>query len=402
VFSLEIINNSGIDLDTSTPSIIDNTLYKTISPGYSTTVNYGGTISANYGPFTESILIQDNGNSIYTTHNIIGTMLLPDYCESQARASSPEEFLFDKAFIDYYAVSNDSLSADKSESINERLDFAYNLLKQPKTESVDEICKMIINLYPESVMGISFYAMGLLWEASQSDEAPDFKEDDFKVYLKELTERKEKYKLYGYAQLILSLLDVGNDITGLERLFSDYEYDILKELSLFHQFIHYYIYKRDDVTARTISDQLDKMFVDSRYGYQAHLIFGDDGYTLEGLKELIKNNRESLLAKRGESKTDILSEMPKEYELFNNYPNPFNPTTTIKYSVPKNSNVKLRVYNMMGQLIKTLVNESKAPGFYNVEWDGTNESNSKVASGIYFYRIECENFVANNKMILLK
>ena len=57
---------------------------------------------------------------------------------------------------------------------------------------------------------------------------------------------------------------------------------------------------------------------------------------------------------------------------------------------------------MMGQLIKTLVNESKAPGFYNVEWDGTNESNSKVASGIYFYRIECENFVANNKMILLK
>ena len=109
-----------------------------------------------------------------------------------------------------------------------------------------------------------------------------------------------------------------------------------------------------------------------------------------------------MLAKKGESKNDVLSEMPTEYELFNNYPNPFNPTTTIKYSVPKVGNVKLRVYNMMGQLIKTLVNDTKAPGFYNIEWNGTNESNSRVASGIYFYRFESGNFVANNKMILIK
>ncbi len=146
-------------------------------------------------------------------------------------------------------------------------------------------------------MGISFYAMGLLWEAAYSDiEAPDFSEKEFKSYLKELTERKEKYKINGYAQLILSLLDVGNDIEGLEKLFSDYKYDGLKELALFHQFIHYYVYKQDKETARKISDKLDKMFVDSRYGYQAHLIFEDEGYSLEGLKELLKKKQESLLS----------------------------------------------------------------------------------------------------------
>ena len=410
--NLTIQSQTNFDLDPSNSITYEPVIYRTISPDSYITVNYDGYMggAVDYGSFTSTITIIDNANSISKTHTVIGTLLLPDFCygETTALAASPEELLFDKAFVDFYVA--DTLQVEtknggkrEKKSIKERLDFAYKLLKKDKTEKIANICKDIIELYPESEMGISFYAMGLLWEAAYSDiEAPDFSEKDFKSYLKELTEKKEKYKINGYAQLILSLLDVGNDIEGLEKLFSDYEYDGLKELALFHQFIHYYIYKQDNETARKVSDQLDKMFVDSRYGYQAHLIFGDEGYTLEGLKELLKKKQESLLAKRGESKNDILSEIPKEYKLFNNYPNPFNPSTTIKYSVPKVSNVKLQVYNMMGQLIKTLVNETKAPGFYSVVWNGTNENDSKVASGIYFYRFESENFVANNKMILIK
>ena len=95
-------------------------------------------------------------------------------------------------------------------------------------------------------------------------------------------------------------------------------------------------------------------------------------------------------------------EIVHDYTLFQNYPNPFNPSTTIKFFVPKVSNVKLKIYNAKGQLIKTLVNEIKAPGLYNVKWNGTNENNSSVASGIYFYRFESDNFIANNKMILIR
>ena len=401
--------NYNYDLDyINTPTVYENQINFSLDAGQSKTINYRGCVPAYYGPFTEVLNITTSIGNI--THTIVGSIALPDFCygETQAMAASPEELLFDKAFVDFYVADTiqvETKNGKKREkkSIKERLDFAYNLLKKDKTEKVENICQEIIELYPESEMGISFYAMGLLWEAAYSDlEAPDFTEKDFNKFLKKLTEKKDKFKINGYAQLILSLLDVGNDIEGLEKLFSDYEYDGLKELALFHQFIHYYIYKQDNEIARKVSDQLDKMFVDSKYGYQAHLIFGDEGYTLEGLKELLKKKQESLLAKRGESKNDILSEMPKEYKLYNNYPNPFNPSTTIKYSVPKVSNVKLQVYNMMGQLIKTLVNETKAPGFYNILWSGTNENNSKVASGIYFYRFESENFIANNKMILIK
>jgi hypothetical protein len=145
------------------------------------------------------------------------------------------------------------------------------------------------------------------------------------------------------------------------------------------------------------------MFEDSKYGYQAHLMLNDEGYSLEGLKLLMKKKESNyLFAKSNSNGNGIFEEIPTEYELFNNYPNPFNPSTTIKYSVPKNSNIKVRIYNMMGQLIKTLVNESKSPGNYEVQWYGKNEENLSVASGIYFYQLESENFVKTNKMILLK
>jgi len=316
ILSLTIQSQTNFDLDPSNQITYEPIIYKTLIPGSSTTVNYDGYMGGvvDYGSFTSTITIIDNANSISKTHTVIGTLLLPDFCygETESLAASPEELLFDKAFVDFYVADTlqvETKNGEKREkkSIKERLDFAYNLLKKEKTEKVENICKEIIELYPESEMGISFYAIGLLWEASLSKEAPEFGEKEFKSYLKELTERKEKYKINGYAQLILSLLDVGNDIEGLERLFSDYKYDGLKELALFHQFIHYYIYKQNKEIARKVSDQLDKMFVDSRYGYQAHLIFGDEGYTLEGLKELLKKKQESLLAKRGESKNDILS-----------------------------------------------------------------------------------------------
>jgi hypothetical protein len=88
--------------------------------------------------------------------------------------------------------------------------------------------------------------------------------------------------------------------------------------------------------------------------------------------------------------------IPKVYTLMQNYPNPFNPTTTIRYDLPKSANVSLKVYNILGQLVATLVDERKEAGHYQVRW------NANVASGIYFYRLQAEEFVQTKKMILLK
>ncbi|UCF64743.1 MAG: S8 family serine peptidase [bacterium] len=102
--------------------------------------------------------------------------------------------------------------------------------------------------------------------------------------------------------------------------------------------------------------------------------------------------------------TNILSTagLPQDYMLSQNYPNPFNPNTNIHYELPRGSEVKLAVYNLLGQKVKTLVNSWRSAGRYDVEWKGDNDSGLAVSSGIYIYRIEAENFQKTMKMILMK
>jgi probable HAF family extracellular repeat protein len=88
---------------------------------------------------------------------------------------------------------------------------------------------------------------------------------------------------------------------------------------------------------------------------------------------------------------------PREYNLAQNYPNPFNPTTTIRFSIPQRSNVTLKVYDILGNDVTSLVNEEKERGFYTVNFDA-----SQLASGIYLYRIQAGSFVETKKMIVLK
>ena len=91
------------------------------------------------------------------------------------------------------------------------------------------------------------------------------------------------------------------------------------------------------------------------------------------------------------------SELPKEFKLYNNYPNPFNPTTNIKFDIPKSSYVKLIVYDVLGREIKTLVNEKLNAGRYDINWDG-----SDYPSGVYFYKLATDDYVSVKRMVLLK
>lgn len=91
------------------------------------------------------------------------------------------------------------------------------------------------------------------------------------------------------------------------------------------------------------------------------------------------------------------SQIPLSFELFQNYPNPFNPETVISYQLAVNSFIKLKIYNLLGREIATLVNEEKSSGNYEIKFDGTNFS-----SGIYYYTIIAGNFTQTKKMVLLK
>jgi len=89
-------------------------------------------------------------------------------------------------------------------------------------------------------------------------------------------------------------------------------------------------------------------------------------------------------------------------ELKGNYPNPFNPETTIRYSVRETGPVSVEIYNLKGQLVKRLVNEEKAAGEHSVVWKGTDNNNRPVSSGVYFYRMTAGKYSSSKKMIMMK
>ncbi len=102
--------------------------------------------------------------------------------------------------------------------------------------------------------------------------------------------------------------------------------------------------------------------------------------------------------------TDVKEEknIPEKFVLEQNYPNPFNPETSIKYQIAKQSKVTLIIYDLLGREVKTLINKEQSPGRYTVRWDGKNNNNINISSGIYFYRLTAGGIVFTKKMILLK
>jgi hypothetical protein len=106
---------------------------------------------------------------------------------------------------------------------------------------------------------------------------------------------------------------------------------------------------------------------------------------------------------------DPSAAVPLRFTLAQNYPNPFNPSTTIPFQAGSRklgagspSPTSLKIYNILGQLVRTLVDEEKAPGNYKIIWDGRNNSGKEVGSGIYFYQLKTEEYTATKKMVLLR
>jgi hypothetical protein len=118
-------------------------------------------------------------------------------------------------------------------------------------------------------------------------------------------------------------------------------------------------------------------------------------YTVTLLAANIENNiyGDTTLLAIDYNTNEILS----DFRLYQNYPNPFNPSTTIKYSIPNAGNISLKVYDVLGKEIATLVNEEKSSGNYEVEFNASN-----LTSGIYFYQLKTGNFIETKKMILLR
>jgi hypothetical protein len=146
----------------------------------------------------------------------------------------------------------------------------------------------------------------------------------------------------------------------------------------------------------------DKAYVNLVPDEKMDLYFSAKGEPGDGLV------RDFILVSRGyyeklqDSYPPATTSAPKEFALFDNYPNPFNPNTEITYSLPQDAKVNLTIYNLLGEKVKTLADEYQTAGYKTVPWDGTDENGEVVSSGVYFYRLSAGNFTQAKKMILIK
>ena len=99
---------------------------------------------------------------------------------------------------------------------------------------------------------------------------------------------------------------------------------------------------------------------------------------------------------------DEINQLPHAFSLYNNYPNPFNPVTTLRYDLPEDALVNITIYDIMGRIVRTLINSQQNAGFKSIQWNATNDAGSPLSAGLYLYKIQADNFVQTRKMVLLK
>jgi len=154
--------------------------------------------------------------------------------------------------------------------------------------------------------------------------------------------------------------------------------------------VEYTIY-RDEIEIATTTEitYTDQSMQSGSYNYGVAVVF-DGGYESDQTEILIEHTQAGTLL------------IPEETVLTGNYPNPFNPTTTISFSTKEAGHVSIEIFNMRGQLVKVLVNEYLDAAYHDIVWSGEDENSKKVSSGFYFYKMKSADYTKTKKMILMK
>ena len=188
------------------------------------------------------------------------------------------------------------------------------------------------------------------------------------------------------------MANFGSGTTRFASTLPDVEYITLNQTVYSRELLGYNLYL-DGVFLGFITNvyyQLTGLVVDQTY------VFGISAVYDEGESTIIEVSFVYQGASSG-SNVPFLST-----ELGTNYPNPFNPTTTISFALNETSDVQIDVYNITGQHVKTLINKHLEADNHNIVWNGNDSEGKSVASGVYFYKMKCSNYLSTKKMILMK
>ena len=137
-----------------------------------------------------------------------------------------------------------------------------------------------------------------------------------------------------------------------------------------------------------ITDSIGIIDFDLNSPINQYLDYGEYRYTISFQYSMLSNNSNQLI--------------PESYQLFQNYPNPFNPNTKIMYNIPEEQFVKIVIYDMLGRKVKTLVNQMQRAGLKTINWNGLDDYNKKLPSGLDLYCLQSGSFKQTKKMLFLK
>ncbi len=188
-----------------------------------------------------------------------------------------------------------------------------------------------------------------------------------------------------------------------KKQFGNVRYKLSASLGVFH--FEEFAEITDTIYTITYQDFLDSTFAYyNSYGnavnsltcrFTVVAIEGQDTVKITGDPRIVYVNRYDYLSTASYN-------IPEKFELYNNYPNPFNPTTTLRFDLPEVSNVHLTIYNMLGQKIKSFNMEGISAGSHSVTWNANNDHGDPVGAGVYLYQLRAKDFVKTRKMVLLK
>lgn len=208
-----------------------------------------------------------------------------------------------------------------------------------------------------------------------------FRKEESKVFLYNISLNNESL-LYNFSLITGDTVSI--DINGADTIITTVFEEGTGEIFGLQQYYMAFLTEHSSSTAYEIK------YITDGFGFTAYngevLVYGLTGAIINGIQYGVINQV---------SNTE--ENFPNIYQLMQNFPNPFNPVTTIKYSIPKTSKISLVVYDVLGREITTLVNEEKLAGNYTVQFDGANFS-----SGVYFYVMRADNFTDTKKFVLLK
>ncbi len=310
---------------------------------------------------------------------------------NKIQPTSPEEKDFDEQFNDgvQLVLQPDNAASsnyDEKWILDWKILYVRNLNWAGKFETSKKICEEVIVNNLDSAKVKQFLYL-YLYAARKTKEI-----SAYKSFVNNLLPAKNEISKEIEASILLTLNNLETDpslqISTYDLIDNKFTNHSVAENAIYQKFEHFYFDKNDKEKAAKVYEKMKTKYPDS--------------YLLEffelALNSETKDNNEK-----------YINENNEDYQLIGNYPNPSNPATTIKYSLPYASNVKIEIFDITGSRIRTFDIPAQSAGIQKVSWDGLNSNGTSVASGIYIYRFSAvpvgntgKEFVKSAKIMLLK